>query len=409
MRILLVTGGAPWPPVSGVNQRTNLLATALQALGRLDLLVVSPWVTLAAEEEAVLRARFGFRGLCRPGARPAFRLLTRAAANHDLSHLRPDPGVAAAVRGLLAAERHDLVVFRYLRSAALADAARLPLPWVLDADDLDPQMFEARIRAARGLLRLRRRAGLALVRRLARPLLARAAHVWVASAADLPHLAPFRGAAPASVLPNVPFAAPEAPAGDPGGPGRACMIVASCRHRPNVEGIARFLAGPWREVRARCPDAVLRIAGHGMTAAQRAEWGAVPGVEPLGEVADLAALYAASDLALVPVTEGGGTKIKLVEAFAHGRAAVATVHAARGLEALVAAGLRPAADGAAFAAETVALLTDPARRAGLARAGRAALAETHSPAGFRARVAADLRPLLPGAPARPQALAPSTS
>jgi glycosyltransferase involved in cell wall biosynthesis len=55
-------------------------------------------------------------------------------------------------------------------------------------------------------------------------------------------------------------------------------------------------------------------------------------VRALGFVEDLGAVYAEASCAVVPLLQGGGTPLKLVEALAHGLPVVATARAAAGLE-----------------------------------------------------------------------------
>jgi glycosyltransferase involved in cell wall biosynthesis len=64
----------------------------------------------------------------------------------------------------------------------------------------------------------------------------------------------------------------------------------------------------------------------------RREWQAVGGVEVLGHVEDLAAVYAKSRAVVVPMYDGGGTKIKVLEALAHNRCVLLTRYAHRGYE-----------------------------------------------------------------------------
>lgn len=393
MKTLFVTGGAPWPTTSGVNQRTHLFHRALSAQGETGLVIVSAYVSPNAETETVLRDQFGLRAILRPHKKQALSLLTRGIGNFDLSYLRPDPAIASRIRDVIEEEGPDQVVFRYARSALAADAATLPVPYLLDADDLDLQVFTTRMQAATGLTRLRRALALQMVRRALGPILTGARHIWVASPNDLSYLSH----PSVTVLPNIPFGVPENTAPpDPNRTSQLCAIVASCRHRPNVEGIDAFVCGPdapWARLRARVPEASLHIAGFGMDDAQKARWGAEPGVTALGQLEDLAELYGAADLALVPIAEGGGTKIKVLEALAYARPTVAYAHAARGLDAI-----GPAEESGLFRAETADalietatdLLQAPARRAALAAKGQALVLAAFSSDSFATRVAADL-------------------
>jgi glycosyltransferase involved in cell wall biosynthesis len=56
-----------------------------------------------------------------------------------------------------------------------------------------------------------------------------------------------------------------------------------------------------------------------------------PGVDLLGEVADLRDFYETIDVALAPIEKGGGMKVKIVEAMMHGVPVLATEHALEGL------------------------------------------------------------------------------
>ena len=59
---------------------------------------------------------------------------------------------------------------------------------------------------------------------------------------------------------------------------------------------------------------------------------AVPGVRVTGFVSELAAWYRAADVVVAPLAAGGGTRIKLLEAFAHGLPVVTSTAGAAGLD-----------------------------------------------------------------------------
>lgn len=90
-----------------------------------------------------------------------------------------------------------------------------------------------------------------------------------------------------------------------------------------------------------------------------------PAVSFCGPVEDLAWHVAAADVALCPLWAGGGTRMKLLEYLAAGRAVVATPKGAEGIrlrdELVLADGAEP------FAEAVEALLDDPGRRAELGR------------------------------------------
>jgi glycosyltransferase involved in cell wall biosynthesis len=95
-------------------------------------------------------------------------------------------------------------------------------------------------------------------------------------------------------------------------------------YEANRRGVDRFLAEGWPAVLHLRPGARLAIAGGGMDEALRLRLAHVEGVEVLGLVADLPGALAAARAVIVPIWEGGGTRLKVLEALAAGRAVVGT-------------------------------------------------------------------------------------
>jgi glycosyltransferase involved in cell wall biosynthesis len=75
------------------------------------------------------------------------------------------------------------------------------------------------------------------------------------------------------------------------------------------------------------------IAGQGLPAALKKELANIQEIQLMGWVDDPGAFYGKVDAALVPIRAGGGTRIKMLEAFACKRPVVATSIGAEGLEA----------------------------------------------------------------------------
>jgi glycosyltransferase involved in cell wall biosynthesis len=97
-------------------------------------------------------------------------------------------------------------------------------------------------------------------------------------------------------------------------------------------------------------------------------------------VEDLAPLYKGADAAVVPVRAGGGTRIKILEAFAHGVPVVTTSLGAEGIEAADDVHLLFADDAEAFARACVRLKDTPQLAARLAAQAADLLAARHTPA-----------------------------
>jgi glycosyltransferase involved in cell wall biosynthesis len=82
---------------------------------------------------------------------------------------------------------------------------------------------------------------------------------------------------------------------------------------------------------------------------------AAPDVEVTGFVADLRSVYAAADVVVVPLRSGAGTRIKVLEAFAHRVPVVASPVAAAGLDVCHGRHLLLAEDAEAMAAAVAAI------------------------------------------------------
>lgn len=89
-----------------------------------------------------------------------------------------------------------------------------------------------------------------------------------------------------------------------------------------------------------------------------------------GPVEDVRPLVAGASVCVVPIRQGGGTRLKILEAMALGTPVVTTSKGAEGLDVMPEEDILVADDPARFAAEVVRLLRDPALRQRLARNAR---------------------------------------
>ncbi|MFQ3661913.1 MAG: glycosyltransferase family 4 protein [Chloroflexaceae bacterium] len=144
----------------------------------------------------------------------------------------------------------------------------------------------------------------------------------------------------------------------------------------NLDAMAYFLAEVFPRIRQARPATTVRITGHS-TPAQRAALPATAGVEYTGYVDDVRALIARSAVEVVPLREGGGTRLKILEALALGTPVVSTTKGAEGLDLTPGRDYLIADTPAAFAETTVHLLANPDERTRLSANGRRAVAERY--------------------------------
>ena len=116
----------------------------------------------------------------------------------------------------------------------------------------------------------------------------------------------------------------------PPGPPRL-LYVGGLDYPPNLEAVTELVEQHLPALRAAFPGLVVRLVGRD-DAGHGARFREVEGVEVVGPVADLLPQYRDSHAVYLPLRSGGGTRIKILEAWALGRPVLATAVAAEGLE-----------------------------------------------------------------------------
>jgi glycosyltransferase involved in cell wall biosynthesis len=148
------------------------------------------------------------------------------------------------------------------------------------------------------------------------------------------------------------------------------LFVGNLTYLPNVQAAQLLVNEVLPRLRERLGGVALRVtlAGPACADVQRL---ACASVRVCGFVDDLGELYAEADVVLAPLRGGGGTRTKLLEAFAHGVPVVATPAAAEGLALADGRELLLGADVEQLVAAVAALASDAALGARLVeQAGR---------------------------------------
>ena len=251
-----------------------------------------------------------------------------------------------------------------LRSILVHEIPALRRVWpgriVVDCHDSDVDLARELLRTVRGAARLGPWANLVGVRRAVRRGLPLADEVWAVSPEDAARLTATAPGARVLLVPSGMDPTSAAPAAQPGADGRV-LLVANFGYGPNARGAEWLLRTVWPTVRASVPTAALACVGGRMPLDLARVAATSPGVEVCGQLADLAPRLREAAVVLAPILEGGGTRLKVVEAWSQGKAVVATTKAIEGLPASAGA-VAIADEPGAFAARVGALLTDSAAR-----------------------------------------------
>jgi glycosyltransferase involved in cell wall biosynthesis len=146
---------------------------------------------------------------------------------------------------------------------------------------------------------------------------------------------------------------------------------------PNEDAMLYFIDTILPAIRRSVPEVSLSVVGRNpserlLSTAARA------GVHVTGTVEDVRPHLARAAISIVPLRVGGGTRLKIFEALAMGKAVVSTTVGAEGLPVVSDCHLLLADGVEDFANSVTSLLRDPERRRRLAFAGRRLVEDHHS-------------------------------
>lgn len=146
---------------------------------------------------------------------------------------------------------------------------------------------------------------------------------------------------------------------------------------PNEDAILYFIDMILPGIRREIPNVSLIVVGRNPTHRLQAA-AARAGLRVTGTVEDIRSYVAEAAVYVVPLRVGGGTRLKIFEALAMGKAVVSTTVGVEGLPLVAGEHFLRADDPAEFMRAVVALLRNPARRKILGLAGRQLVEERYS-------------------------------
>jgi glycosyltransferase involved in cell wall biosynthesis len=301
--------------------------------------------------------------------------LRSVASSLSFERLRVSvPEMQQALTRLLSEKRFDIVnlEFPYLGHCDLRRApdGEKPPPVVVDSHEIAYDLARQFARSADNFTR-RLYAGLNW-RKLKREELGTygaADGVFLCSVADQQRLLEHIPGARTAVIPNaadVNYFQPRA--GDPASDGRTIVYFGLLSTIPNIDGVQHLVKDIWPHIAAAHPEARLKIIGGKAPPQLQALAG--PGIELTGFVDDLRPHLAEAAAVVVPLRLGGGTRLKIVEAMAMGKAIVSTSLGAEGIEVTPGHDLLVEDDPVKFAHVVNQLLAEPELAARIGKAAR---------------------------------------
>jgi polysaccharide biosynthesis protein PslH len=331
--VLVVAQRLPLPPKAGVDLRVLQTVTGLAQSAQVAVFGLEPgraeppphvdiWRCSrdpAVADPAATAAQV-MRALREPDGHPYDRYVT--------------PGAVQEVEALIEEFQPHAAVVEVLWMAGYIELlARGGRPVVLSAHNIEAPLQREVLASAGQALPPRLAAELSKrFERFEAKAFSAVSEIWACSELDAELIrATYPSAAPARVVPNCVDVESYA-AQDGGTPGVHRLIFpASFSYPPNA------LAAGWlvRELlpllSGRFPGAELVLAGGQPTREMRELAETTPGVTVTGAVPDMRPHIAAAGAMAVPVFQGGGTRFKVLEAFASGVPVVSTAKGVEGL------------------------------------------------------------------------------
>lgn len=368
MRVLFLSTWFPYPPNNGSKQRAYYLLQGLARKHEVTLLTFAHDATPDAVQHLT--------SCCKriiPVAVDPFQVNKTASWRGTLS-LSPKSAVltyheemASTVKETLDRGSYAVVV------AAQPGIARYLMgytrtPMVLDEMDI-ALVRNAYKDTPPGLAKLRRGLTYWKTRHFARSIMAHFDVATVVSSLEMDLTSPIAPKnLPIVVIPNGVDTAFNAPSDDLPEP-NTVIFTGAVTYKVNFDAVQWFVTAIWPLVLGQVSQAVFTVTGStgGVDVAQLAE---APGVRYSGYLEDIRPVVRGSWACVVPLLQGGGTRLKILEAMALGTPVISTSKGVEGLDVTPGLNILLADDANSFAMQVVRLLGDQALRQRLAEEGR---------------------------------------
>lgn len=369
MNILVFAPYPPYPPRFGGAARVYHLLRVLAREHRVTLLCfASP--AEAAELPPLRELGVAVHTVDYPPAARWKRLyqLRSLVARAYCDYLHASRQMTAALDALLARQRFDLVQVEF---GDFGGYYTLPgsVIRILDEHNVEYRLFERTWRQEQSpLRRLYYRLEARKLRHDELDACRRVDAILTTSDVDRAILAPQVDGTPIRVVPNGVDTSFFTPGPAPADPTRV-VFTGAIDYQPNTDGVRYFCAEIWPRIRQAAPDTTFAIVGKDPPPQVRALAG--DRVLVTGTVPDVRPWMRSAAVFVVPLRVGGGTRLKILEAMATGRAVVSTSLGCEGLDVTPGEDILVADTPAGFADAVVRCLREPALRDQLGARGRA--------------------------------------
>lgn len=369
LRVLVLDEYFPFPPVSGKPIRSWNLLRRLAA--RHDITFLCHGHLTAEQQQAAATAGIRVESVDGIGPDAGLGLYARLLVNL----LSPYPYSVSKhytarfrerMRALLAGNGFDLVHCEWTPYARYV--GDLAAPTLIATHNIEAQIWRRRAESAGSpLARWFFRLQAAKMERFERHALAGATVVTGVSAADAEQARAW-GAERATVVDNGVDLEHFTPSGE--GDGARAVFVGALDWFPNVDAAQYFADAILPAVLRLAPKMKVKIIGRKAPESLRTALAGREGIDFAGEVPDTRPHLAEAGIVVVPLRIGGGSRLKILEALAMGKAVVSTAIGAEGLAVTHGKDILIADKPEDFAQAMARLAASPELRRELGRNGR---------------------------------------
>lgn len=322
---------------------------------------------------------------CHPLKIPPAKRFAEAVsyARHSMSALPysvakySQPRVAQSLRKLLGENKYDAIVCDFIVAGGVIPWDARP-PKILFTHNVEALIWERHYQVARNpLWKAVCRREYQKMERLERSYLEQADQVLTVSEFDRDYFSKFVRPGKIAVIPTGVDTGYFQPAPGAESPDRL-VFSGSMDWMANEDGMSFFIAEILPRIREAAPAVELEIIGRSPSVALRALAARTPGVTVTGRVDDIRPYVHRGAVYVVPLRVGSGTRLKIFEAMAMGKAVVSTSIGAEGLPVEHGKNILLADAPADFAREVTRLLSNPPERLGLESAARRLVEQSYS-------------------------------
>jgi sugar transferase (PEP-CTERM/EpsH1 system associated) len=382
MRILWVKAGGLVPPDTGGKIRSyNILR---ELAGRHSVTFFSYYAALPNDAHPELKSLFDCV-VCVPLPLPPPKSLaesleygTRLFSSQPYGitkYCRPE--AQKRLRDLLERESYDVIVCDFIFAAGIIpwDSA---IPKVMFTHNVEAEIWRRHYAVAKNpVWKAVSRLEWRKMEKAERRYLRLADRVLTVSEADKKTFGAFLDPDKMTVIPtgvDVQYFRPTAVEGNL----NSLVFTGSMDWLPNEDGILYFVDTIFPLIKRDCPEISLTVVGRKPSRKLQAVADSDKRIRLTGWVEDIRPFLAKGAVCIVPLRIGGGTRLKIFEAMAMGKAVVSTSVGAEGLPVENGENVILADAPADFAQAVISLLRSPAERQRIGRAARALVEEKYS-------------------------------